>query len=87
MSLRINLNLTDPDGSKAQAIKTHPGMAHFAGSGPAWKACKACRHFKKNDGSSTKGTCREWKRMMPKQKAIAFPQDAAACKYFQAEAA
>ena len=37
--------LTQDDGFKETIAKTHKGMAHFAGTGPAGKHCKDCPYW------------------------------------------
>jgi hypothetical protein len=81
-------NLTQPDADLAHKIKsTVPGMAHWAGSGPAGAKCGGCAWFKsvtRGLGASTR--CEKYSRMMDgRVGAKKLPPDTPACKYFEAK--
>lgn len=41
-----------------------PGMAHFAGTGPAHKTCRSCRFWRGIVSSETKHPCVRWSQLM-----------------------
>lgn len=71
--------------------KSHPGMAHWAGTGPEGKTCRQCRffypegHFSKSNklypGHLKPGACRRFQKMTG-TKGEKVPHTAAACKFF-----
>ena len=74
------------------ARATHPGMAHFAGTGPALKTCRECLFWNhklydyrakggKHRGLILPADCKKY-RQMTQQVGAKIPDDAAACKYF-----
>lgn len=76
--------------SKADAI---PGMAHFAGSGPAFTRCDGCSFAEghgrmevaKGMGALKPITCAKWREMMgvrAGKKQPAFCHTTKACKHF-----
>lgn len=77
------------------ARSTHPGMAHFAATGPKMATCRECIHWTgcggQNGRYAKKGmgggglkprACAKFKSMM-QGIGPAVPPDAAACKYFE----
>jgi hypothetical protein len=75
------------------ARATHPGMAHFAGSGPELKTCRDCKFWEhdrhnyyakrgKHHGRARPATCRKF-RQLTNAAGTAIPDDAAACRYFE----
>ena len=80
--LKVHRNLTDPNGLKSKALRTHAGQAHFAGSGPSGKTCAECASFEPKS-KGVKGECRRFRQMMS-GRGVAYPCDAAACKYYEA---
>ncbi|ANW00661.1 HNH endonuclease [Bradyrhizobium icense] len=75
------------------ARATHPGMAHFAGTGPALKTCRECAFWNhklydyraKNGkwrGLILPADCNKY-RQMTQRVGDKIPDDAAACKYFE----
>jgi hypothetical protein len=75
------------------ARASHPGMAHFAGTGPRLKTCRECAFWahKPYDYRAKNGkfrglilpaTCNKY-RQMTQQVGDKIPDDAAACKYFE----
>lgn len=72
---------------------THPGMAHFAGSGPALKTCRECEFWggpqpdyrSKNGkwrGLIKPARCRKY-RALTGAIGDEIPDDAAACRHFE----
>ena len=79
MLLKINPNLKQDEYGRA-ALKTHIGMAHFAGTGPKGKTCRQCIHWlhighKKTDRTPLNAPC-------AKGTGAKFKHDASACKHF-----
>lgn len=78
------LTTVNPD-LEQQVARTIPGMAHWAGTGPAGSTCGTCRYFtsvSRGLGSSTR--CDKYSQMMngrsgPKK----LPPETAGCKYFE----
>lgn len=84
------------------ARRTHPGMAHFAGTGPAGATCRECVFFgasfntagRFNYSSKTGGKggqikphpCEKFRQMMNGKVGNGVPEDASACKYFDRNA-
>ncbi|WP_315749581.1 MULTISPECIES: hypothetical protein [unclassified Bradyrhizobium] len=74
------------------ARATHPGMAHFAGSGPALKTCRDCRFWEhdhdyysrrsKHHGRIRPARCRKF-RQLTNEVGAPIPDDAAACRHFE----
>lgn len=69
--------------------KTYPGMAHFAGTGPAGMTCRLCRWWENDQGNRWLGggtlkaaRCAKYTALLD-QKGKTIPHDAAACKYFE----
>ncbi len=83
--------LTSMYKEDAAVSKTHPGMAHFAGTGPDRKSCRECSlwmpsgYFAKSNkqhGPTLKlGGCRKYKELMKKE-LKKVPHTAAACRWF-----
>jgi hypothetical protein len=74
------------------ARATHPGMAHFAGTGPQFKTCRDCAHWDhgpqdyhpkrgKFGGLIKPAPCRKY-RAVANINGDKVPDDAAACKHF-----
>lgn len=89
------LPLTSPSGIafEQQVRNTHPGMAHFAGTGPAGLTCRQCTHWcigaldwyaagGKHGGSVKPMRCRAFTKFTMGQEGAKVPHDAAACKHF-----
>lgn len=85
---------TDPfDKDLSEQIKkTHEGMAHWAGSGPAGATCRMCKHwnyrgYKKDPGFGRPelkdATCGRFISMCARSKGLPIPHNADACKYFE----
>lgn len=75
------------------ARQTYPGMAHFAGTGPAPKTCRECIHFDhaqydyhakngKYHGLIKPAACKKY-RQMTGAAGTRIPDDAAACRHFE----
>jgi len=93
MLLEFDRRLT-ADSGHAQAVDTHAGQAHFAGTGPADKTCRECRfwfskpylyyssgHMK---GQTLKPVaCSKYKKMMGGREGARVPHHAKACRYFE----
>ena len=68
--------------------RQHGGYAHFPGTGPEGKACKACEHSAPKP-RSTKFICLKWIELMypngggSRQKAGEIDLGSPACKYFK----
>lgn len=71
---------------------SHPGMAHFAGTGPHGKTCRECLFWKhgphdyrakngKYRGLIEPATCGKY-RAITLNEGAKIPDDATACKYF-----
>lgn len=69
-----NLTLTPEEHRR-----TAPGMAHFAGSGPAGKHCKDCAFFERD------ATCQKFKELMGR-KGPSISGWQLSCRYFEARA-
>lgn len=76
----------------ALARASHPGMAHFAGTGPYGKTCRECLFFNhgphdyrakggKYRGLIEPATCGKY-RAITLNVGAKIPDDADACKYF-----
>lgn len=74
------------------ARASHPGMAHFAGTGPRGKTCRECLFFNhgphdyrakngKHRGLIEPSTCGKY-RAITMSLGAKIPDDAQACKYF-----
>lgn len=78
------LTIVNPD-LEQQVARTVPGMAHWAGSGPAGKFCGGCAHFmsvSRGLGSSTR--CGKYSQMMDgRTGSKKLPPETASCKYFE----
>ena len=92
--LAITPNLTRAfDADTWRAInKTHVGMAHFAGTGPANAKCRQCAFWRDAKLAATQGvtiatlkpaTCAKFQQLTNKQ-GQKVPHSASACKYFEA---
>lgn len=89
-----HLTVTDA-AFEAQRLKTWPGMAHFAGSGPALTTCRSCMLWNncgadpgyyaptsKHRGGIKPRSCGKYQQLMSGEIGPAIPHTAAACKYF-----
>jgi len=88
----ISDHLTEsPTNRLARA--THPGMAHFAGTGPGGKTCRECifwshgPHDYRSKNGKYRGLiepaiCKKFQQMMRVQ-GEKIPDEAMACKYFE----
>lgn len=92
----IRLTTINPE-LEAARLRTWPGQAHFAGSGPSGETCRTCASW--GEGSYDPGyysrngkhggvlkprPCGRYMAMMSGDAGPAVPHDAAACKYFEA---
>jgi len=77
----------------AFARASHPGMAHFAGTGPAGKSCRECVFWKhephayrakngKYGGAIKPAVCMKYQQITL-QEGSPVPDEARACKYFE----
>jgi hypothetical protein len=62
--------------------KSHPGQAHWAGTGPDGAQCKTCAEFVLAKGKQCLGHCEKRMRMMTKAKKLLFDGDAGACRFY-----
>ena len=78
-------------GMNAAIQNSHPGMAHFAGSGPAGKVCRECKFFASlghhekrgvHGGRLKDATCRKYSALMNGE-GPRVPPSASACKFFE----
>lgn len=89
-----HLTVTDPRFEE-QRLKTWPGMAHFAGSGPAQKTCCECALWDncgadpgyysktgKHRGGLKPRSCRKYKELMAGTIGPPVPHNASACQHF-----
>lgn len=76
------------------ARASYPGMAHFAGTGPRGSTCRECIFFDhgphdyrskngKHRGLIEPAKCKKYQQITM-QAGAKIPDDAAACKYFDA---
>jgi hypothetical protein len=77
-----DMTLTD---IKTVQEATFPGMAHFAGSGPAGESCGGCLNWDLKSRPQ-KGRCHAYRRLTGRP-GPAVPPLASACKYFEAVSA
>lgn len=77
-----------------QIAATHPGMAHFAGTGPDGATCRECslwRHTKfdyhakggKYRGMIKPVPCNKYRQLMQGNDGAKVPHDAGACRHFE----
>jgi hypothetical protein len=89
----LSEKLTHEPLLKRQALATHPGMAHFAGTGPDNMTCRQCLHWAhhaydyrsktgKYHGLIKPAPCRKYKAITGKE-GDDVPDDAPSCKYFE----
>lgn len=90
----IQEHLTEPNAELARAARaSHPGMAHFAGTGPRGMTCRECIHWQhqpydyhsktgKHHGLIKPATCAKYKALMG-EKGKAVPDFADACRHFE----
>lgn len=89
-----HLTVLDP-AFEAKRNRTYPGMAHFAGTGPAGSSCRLCLFWTgcgfedgwyakkgKHGGKLKPRSCAKHRELMQGDIGPAIPYDAAACKYF-----
>jgi hypothetical protein len=88
----ISDHLTEAPHDRA-ARATHPGMAHFAGTGPHGKTCRECSFWAhtqydyrskngKYAGEIKPASCKKFRALMHEE-GPQIPHMAAACKYFE----
>lgn len=95
MSISTTIGLTEPRGQgfTQQLQATHPGMAHFAGTGPSGLTCRQCAHWQphspdwyglngKQKGQPKPNSCRAYTKFTMGQTGAKIPHDARACKHF-----
>jgi hypothetical protein len=72
-------------------VTTHPGMAHFAGTGPHGALCRHCEHWSGvragEFATPRPAVCLRAKRMMGGKAIKAVPANALACSFFERAAA
>ncbi len=61
---------------------SYPGMAHFAGTGPAGNFCRECRHFIARRGKKSETICAKYRELM-RRIGPAIPGHAEACRHFE----
>jgi len=80
-----HLTSTNPELERA-AAKTYPGMAHWAGSGPAGETCGKCLNYGDigDDGGSRikRNRCLKYYAMMDRVGGV-IPAGTAACRHFE----
>jgi hypothetical protein len=90
----LPLTVSDP-AFESKRNNTHPGMAHFAASGPAGKSCRECEHWTgcglekghyakngKHGGVLKPRACAKYRELMGGEIGPAIPYTAMSCKYF-----
>jgi hypothetical protein len=91
-------HLTEAPADQA-ARRTHPGMAHFAGSGPQSRSCRECEFWGASfnptrtysyaarrgmsGGMLKPHSCEKARQLTQGAIGGKIPHDAAACKYFK----
>lgn len=82
-------HLTEPDADLAEKRRrTKPGMAFWAGTGPAGKTCRGCKNWH-SDGYLVASLllkdsiCDKFKSMMNGEAGPALPHYTISCKYFE----
>jgi hypothetical protein len=96
--LESSLPLTVPSkvDYSALARDTFPGMAHFAGTGPAGLSCRVCTNWSigsqdwyasggKHGGAPKPRGCRAFSKFTMGRDGAKVPHDAKACKHFEQE--
>ena len=92
LNLTQNLTRIASDDLSRQIRKTHVGMAHFTGSGPAGARCRQCMFWRDAELAARPemmreklkpATCRKFTHLTNKQ-GQKVPAAASACKYFEA---
>jgi hypothetical protein len=85
--MNLHLTVLDPELERLRR-QTHPGQAHWAGSGPNSVTCRQCIHWTDGSGyyAGIFGTlkprrCAKYEEMM-RARGGKIPHDAQACKYF-----
>ncbi len=68
---------------KAKARDTYPGMAHFAGTGPAGKRCEDCRYLTHLNGTNRNSFCCDEYHRLTGKDGPKIPKAALSCKYFE----
>jgi len=81
--------------TESRRAHTHPGMAHFAGTGPARKTCRECEHWTgcgfgdgyysgngKHGGVIKPRSCAKYRSLMHGEVGPAVPFDALPCRHF-----
>ena len=78
------------DPTDAAARATHPGMAHFAGTGPADTECRGCAYWCPDHTKGFKpvtkvksARCRKYARLTQTDTGPLVPGCAASCRHFE----
>lgn len=90
-------HLTEPRGESFTSMlqRTHPGMAHFAGTGPAGLTCRQCVFWSvgaldwhsaggKHGGALKARGCRAYTKFTMGKTGQKVPHDAHVCKHYEA---
>lgn len=93
--MELTPKLTHSDQERTRAALTHKGMAFWAGTGPAGKTCRECRHWSNegdwhalggvHGGKLKPAQCSKYTSMMMGRAGGKVPHGAMACKYFEAD--
>jgi hypothetical protein len=85
--------LTDPNPILATQIRaSHPGMAHFAGTGPRGQTCRYCIfwtgcgdlvRYSTEFGTPKPRRCEKFRQLMNGRRGDKVPHDARACRHFE----
>jgi len=75
-----NQHLTD---IKEKHVDTVPGMAHFAGTGPAGTRCGGCTSYVYDEKSKRHKTCGKYNQLTGKM-GKSFDSMTPSCRYFDA---
>lgn len=85
-------HMTTPQGAAQAALEAAavPGMAHWAGSGPAGETCRGCTHWgayvphKRDEvGLLRNRQCQKFKRMAGGVAGAGVPAPTMACRHFE----
>lgn len=79
--------LTQPDPDQAKRlVDSVPGMAYFAGTGPAGKICRGCAFWQdlSEDGKWARERCAKY-RDLTHRVGEKIPGGTKACKYFESK--
>jgi hypothetical protein len=79
------------DPTDAAAHRSHPGMAHWAGTGPTNTACRGCAYWFPDHTKGSKplaqvkrARCRKYARLMQTETGPMVPGCAMSCRHFKA---